>query len=97
MNYYFHPTAEEEHLDTVAYYESKRPGLGATYLVEFENILEDICDNPHRYPIELKPDIQRRRMEKFPFTVLFRSVSGSIQILAVAHNRKRPIYWLGRL
>jgi hypothetical protein len=40
VNYYFHPAAEEEHLETVAYYESKRPGLGVTYLVEFESV----CD-----------------------------------------------------
>jgi len=35
VNYYFHPAAEAEHLETVGYYESKRPGLGASYLVEF--------------------------------------------------------------
>ena len=97
MSYYFHPAAEAEHLETVAYYESKRPGLGATYLAEFENVLVNICDAPQRYPIEIKPDIRRRRMLRFPFTVLFRTVSGTIQILAVAHHRQRPIYWLGRL
>jgi len=75
----------------------KKPGLGATYLAEFENILAGICDAPQRYPIEIKPDIQRRRMKKFPFTILFRTNSDSIQILAVAHHRQRPKYWLVRL
>jgi plasmid stabilization system protein ParE len=97
VSYYFHPAAESEHLETVAYYESKRSGLGAMYLTEFEHILAGICDAPQRYPIEIKPDIQRRRMKKFPFTILFRALSGSIQILAVAHHRQRPIYWLGKL
>ena len=97
MKYCFLPAAEAEHLETVAYYESKKPGLGATYLAEFENILVDICDAPQRYPIEIKPDIQRRRMKKFPFTILFRTDSDSIQILAVAHHRQRPKYWLVRL
>lgn len=96
MNYYFHPAAEVEHLETVAYYESRRPGLGATYLAEFEIIMENVCDSPQRYPIERKPDIRRRRMENFPFTILFRVVSNSVQILAVAHHRRRPAYWLGR-
>ena len=75
MKYCFHPAAEAEHLETVAYYESKKPGLGATYLAEFENILAGICDAPQRYPIEIKPDIQRRRMKKFPFRILFRTNS----------------------
>ncbi len=30
MSYCFHPAAEIEHLETVAYYESKKPGLGAS-------------------------------------------------------------------
>ncbi|MBC8554039.1 MAG: type II toxin-antitoxin system RelE/ParE family toxin [Candidatus Brocadiales bacterium] len=97
MSYFFHPAAEAEHLETVAYFESKRPGLGASYIAEFENILAGICEMPFSYPIEMKPDIRRRRMKKFPFTILFRVVSHSVQILAVAHHRRRPTYWLGRL
>ena len=97
MNYYFHPAAEAEHLETVGYYESKRPGLGASYLVEFENIMRDVCKSPRRYPIAKKPDIRRRRMKRFPFTVLYREIAGSIQILSVSHHRRRPTYWLGRL
>ena len=97
MSYYFHPAAEAEHLETVAYYESKRPGLGASYLAEFEKLMTDICKSPNRYPIDHKPDIRRRGMKKFPFTVLYRSISDSVQILAIAHHRRRPVYWLGRL
>ena len=96
MNYFFHPAAETEHLESVVFYESKRPGLGATYLLEFEFIMKNICENPHRYPIEKKPDIRRSRMKRFPFTVIYREFSDSIQILALAHNRRRPQYWLGR-
>ena len=97
MTYYFHPAAEAEHLESVAYFESKRPGLGATYLAEFEKILTEVCKSPLRYPIELKPDIRHRGMKKFPFTILYREVTGTVQILAVAHHRRRPGYWLGRL
>ncbi len=39
MSYFFHFAAEAEHLESVAYYELKRPGLGAMYLAEFENIM----------------------------------------------------------
>ena len=97
MSYYFHPAAEAEHLETVAYYESKRPGLGVTYLAEFEGVMTGICEAPLRYPVEWKSDIRRKSMRPFPFTVLFRVASDSVQILAVAHHRRRPAYWLGRL
>jgi len=97
MNYVLHPSAEAEHLESIAYYESKRPGLGASYLAEFERILVHVCESPQRYPIERKPDLRHVRMKRFPYTVLYRNVSGTIQVLAVAHHRRRPQYWLGRL
>ncbi|MGH7453191.1 MAG: type II toxin-antitoxin system RelE/ParE family toxin [bacterium] len=97
MSYLFHPAAETEHLESVAFYESKQPGLGAAYLTEFENVMKRVCEGPQRYPIEMKPDIRRIRMNRFPFTVLYREKDGIVQILAIAHQRRRPQYWLGRL
>jgi toxin ParE1/3/4 len=97
MNYVFHPSAEAEHLESIAYYESKRPGLGASYLAEFERMLMHVCESPQRYSIEMKPDFRCARMQRFPYAVIYRYVSGAIQILAVAHHRRRPQYWLGRL
>jgi len=97
VSYVFHPDAEAEHLESVAYFESKRPGLGTSYLVEFEKTLGHVCESPQRYPIERKPDVRCIQMQRFPYTVLYRDVSGTVQVLAVAHHRRRPQYWLGRL
>ena len=97
MSYQFHPEAETEHLETIAYYEAQQPGLGASYLAEFESALERVCEAPRRYPIERRPDIRRIRLPRFPFTVLFREAGGTVQVLAVAHHRRRPSYWLSRL
>ena len=97
MSYQFHPEAEAEHLETVVYYETQQSGLGASYLAEFESALARVCEAPHRYPIERQPDIRRIRLQHFPFTVLFRESGGTVQVLAVAHHRRRPAYWLGRL
>ena len=97
MNYYFHPSAESEHLETVAFYESRKPGLGSSYLTEFEQVMKDVCAFCHINPIEKMPDIRRKRMKKFPFTILYREINGSVQILAIAHHRRRPAYWMDRL
>ena len=97
MTYHFHPAAEAEHLEAVAYYESRRFGLGAIYLSEFESVLRRICEGPRRYPVALQPNIRRAGMRKFPFAVMFKEVSGQVQVLAVAHNRRQPQYWLYRL
>jgi hypothetical protein len=78
-DYQFHPDAETEHLETVAYYESQQSGLGAMYLSEFEDMMEQVCMFPARYPVERKPDIRRIRLRRFPFTVIFRESDGIIQ------------------
>ena len=97
MTYRLHPEAETEHLETVAWYESRRPGLGARYLAEFEQVLEQVCRNPRRYPVDRRPDIRRARMRRFPFTILYREAETGVDVLAVAHHRRRPMYWSVRL
>ncbi len=52
MSYFYHPAAETEHLESIAYFESKRPGLGVTYLDEFERVMRVACESSHRQPIE---------------------------------------------
>lgn len=97
MSYVFHPAAETEHLESVAYFESKRPGLGALYLTEFELLMNSVCDAPTRYRIDRQPDVRLARMSRFPYSILYREAAGAVQVLAVAHHRRRPNYWLGRL
>ena len=97
MSYQFHREAEVEHLETIAYYESRQPGLGASYLEDFDETLRKICEMPLSYRIERKPDIRRVSLKKFPFAVLYREKLGMVQVLAVAHKRRRPGYWSKRL
>ncbi len=98
MSYFFHPNAQIEHLEAVAFYETKRAGLGASYLAEFERAMCLICEHPHRYPVEKQPDIRRVSLTQFPYNLLFRETAGTtVQVLAVAHKRRHPDYWQSRL
>lgn len=97
MSYIFHPDAATEHLESVAFYETKRAGLGAFYLGEFEAAMSIICRYPHRNPVEEKPDIRRVRLKSFPYIILYRESNSSVQVLAVAHKRRNPKYWQDRI
>jgi len=72
LSYEFHPAAELEHLETVAFYESRRAGLGYNYLSAFEETMRFIVEAPKMYPIELEPDIRRAMMKKFSFSTVYR-------------------------
>ena len=55
MTYYFHPGAEAEHLEAIAFFESRQRDLGAAYLNEFESLITEVIHSPGRYRIERKP------------------------------------------
>ena len=96
MTVRFHPEAEAEHLETVVHYETRRAGLGAHYLMAFEQALETVGTNPRRYRIVHQPDIRRAPLARFPLSVIYRETRERIEILAVAHHKRRPAYWIAR-
>jgi len=97
VSYRFHPAAASEHLESVAFYESRLAGLGADYLTEFEATMARVCGAPSSCPIDCPPDIRIARLKRFPFSVLYRQRNARLEVLAVAHQRRRPGYWLPRV
>ncbi|WP_297184816.1 type II toxin-antitoxin system RelE/ParE family toxin [uncultured Porticoccus sp.] len=97
MNYSFHSAAEAEFLESVGYYESKVPGLGGAFIGEFEALANLIGESPKVWQVELPPDIRRAHLHRFPLSIVYRESPDGFQVLAVAHDRRRPQYWLGRL
>lgn len=71
MSYSFHPAAEAEHLEQIAFYESRRKGLGGRYRDHFLKMVQGVCERPAQYPIEHPPDIRRVRLRPFPLTLIF--------------------------
>ena len=96
MTVWFHPEAEAEHLDPVVFYETRRAGLGALYLAAFEQALETVRIGPKRYRIVHEPDIRRVILARFPLSIIYRETNERVEILAVAHHKRRPAYWTGR-
>ncbi|MGZ0076958.1 type II toxin-antitoxin system RelE/ParE family toxin [Methylomonas sp. ZR1] len=97
MKYAFHPEAADEYAETVAYYKSLRTELGMRFDKAIKSVIASACELPARYRLELPPTIHKGRVQGFPYNVIFREVEDGIQILAVAHHRRRPLYWLGRV
>lgn len=97
MNYGFHRAAIREHLDQIAFYESQLAGLGADYLAEFNAVMDRICATPKRFALAVPPDIRKLALKRFPFHVIYRTEATRVVILAIAHQRRRALYWAGRV
>lgn len=97
MTYWLHPEAAEEHKKQVAHYEEIQAGLGRRYHTEFQNVLASVCASPDQSRIVLVPNIRRAMFKVFHFDLVYREVDGSVQVLAIAHHRRQPGYWVARL
>ena len=88
-------SAEQEMFDAARYYELQAPGLGQDFLDKVELALHDLGDAPERWP-RVRDDIRRRPIRRFPYSLLYRSDSDEVVILAVMHQKRHPSYWLSR-
>ena len=43
-----------------------------------------------------QPVIRRALLDRFPYAIAFEQRGDSLMILAFAHLRRRPLYWLAR-
>jgi plasmid stabilization system protein ParE len=91
-----HPDAQRELNETIAYYEEVREGLGREFNDEVTRFIQRIQENPRRYSIR-RQEVRRANLARFPYNVNYLIENGGVLILAFAHNRRKPLYWLPRL
>ena len=92
----FHPDARAEVLEAHRWYRERSEGAGAAFLLELELALDEVSKAPETWP----RDVQWTRrfvLHRFPYVIVYRRRRSAIQIIAVAHAKRRPRYWQARL
>ena len=93
--------AEDELSDAVAWYERARQGLGAELWDVVWGVLNRIQDAPELGTLVSGVDselgVRRMLVWRFPFTVVYCELEREIRVLAIAHAKRRPLYWKKRL
>ena len=86
--------------EATQWYESQRPGLGAEFLQAIDVALSHITRWPGAGASvpDVPPDLAVRRVPagRFPYHVVYLEMPDAIRILAFAHDRRSPGYWLSR-
>ena len=67
-------------------------GLGATFLMELERVLEVLEDHPLRFPI-VHGDVRRALTRRFPYAIWFRIRHEQVIVLAVLPQAGDPARW----
>jgi hypothetical protein len=66
------------------------------FLDELDRAIDQIGRNPEHYPL-YDFGTQRIVLRRFPFVIVFRKAVAGVEIIAIAHVRRRPGYWHERL
>lgn len=92
----FHEAAEIELAEAVAYYDARALGLGDRFLAEVKARAELIEQYPEIAPV-IDQDVRGKGLDRFPYTLMYVVETEELFIVAVAHQSKRPGYWMDRL
>ena len=91
-----HPEAILESRAARQWYEDRSPDAGAAFTSELDTAIDRISDDPDRHAAYLH-GTRCYLFKRFPYLVVYRVTTERIQVLAIAHGRRRPGYWHRRL
>ena len=82
------------------WYDQQREGLGDELLDNVNAIFEQLPSGTlytRPVPGMPNPHVRRVLVERYPYAVIFAETDVAIHVVAIAHLKRRPRYWQGRL
>ncbi|MBI5166220.1 MAG: type II toxin-antitoxin system RelE/ParE family toxin [candidate division NC10 bacterium] len=94
-NVEFHPAAAEEVAAAVQWYRERSEEAARALVAELDRAVAMIAEAPERWARYVK-GTRRFLLRRFPFAVVYRQRQDVVEVVAVAHARRRPGYWRQR-
>lgn len=95
MRIMFVEEARLEFLDAISYYKKQQPALARRFKVEVERSTLWLTDNVEA--CGLRPGGYRRlNLQVFPYYIPYTVRGSTLWILAIAHAKRKPEYWIER-
>ncbi|HEY5626897.1 MAG TPA: type II toxin-antitoxin system RelE/ParE family toxin [Nitrospira sp.] len=91
----FHPDAVDEAHAARMWYAERSQSAADSFLAELDLGIEFIADAPERWPLFVN-GTRRYLFHRFPFQIVYRVMNDRVEVVAVAHGRRRPGYWKKR-
>jgi toxin ParE1/3/4 len=78
------------------WYAGRSQNAAGRFMDELDQVLSKITEDPGRWPKFYK-SARYAQMRRYPFLVIFRKRADFIEVIAVAHAKRKPGYWKKRL
>ncbi|WP_437185264.1 hypothetical protein SH668x_002363 [Planctomicrobium sp. SH668] len=101
MNFRVLPEAQGDAIEAAIWYDDRQASLGTEFLAVAHQAFQliqsgsqslsklETYHGPH--------DVRRLLLKRFPYAVVVLVRPEEVVVVAVAHTRRRPLYWLDRL
>ena len=96
MKVAFHPAAAEEFLAAVEYYRGALPELGGRFAEAIRHATDVVAAHPEAGSPRGSGGVRRLVVVGFPYDLVYWQRAEMIEIIALAHHRRRPNYWRER-
>jgi plasmid stabilization system protein ParE len=93
---HIHPAALEEAEAATDWYAERSQRAAEGFLNELGRAIEQISEHPEQFPA-FEFGMRRIVLRKYPYLLVYRENAASVEIVAVAHGRRRPGYWRNRV
>ena len=90
-----HSDAEAEILGALEWYSERSALAARAFVQELTSMIVLASRAPEIWPMHFR-DARRIVFPRYPFDLIFRVKGEVIEIVAVAHHRRRPGYWRDR-
>ncbi len=95
-NLQYHPEAQEEYQHAYQWYALRSKQAAHRFELEVERVLQLIAANPAMFAAY---DETHRLavLRRYPYCIVYQVFEESIYVVAIAHARRAPDYWLSRV
>jgi len=90
------PLAQAELDDAFSWYEEQAVGLGYAFLDALDQSLRLVVTFPELQP-QIGKKVRRCLINRFPYGIYYGVNDDTIIVVAVAHLRRKPTYWINRI
>lgn len=84
-----------EFQDAIDFYNLQSDGLGEEFSKEIDNTIVLIKNYPEGFS-EYTNNTRKAVVNVFPFNIIYSILPDRILVIAVAHQHRRPNYWVKR-
>lgn len=88
--------AQRDFAEGLRWYRKRSDWAAEGFIDETNRAITRLVQDPERNR-QIRPNVRALRIKRYPYSLIYLIQPGTIIIVAIAHEKRRPDYWKRRL